>query len=125
MTCTTKTPLPQLGKVLRKLRIDRDEDIADMAARLGFSVEEIEGIETGLYQPPLGTEARVINAYLLHGKEGDEVVDACDLARNVVSFHAETDAQRRFLGHLSRRFGRLSEASLRDIVGDLKLGVHR
>lgn len=44
----------ELGKTLRKIRIDRDELLKDMAEKLDMSPSMLSSIENGTRKPPTG-----------------------------------------------------------------------
>lgn len=61
--------LTEFGKALRKLRIDRDEYIKDMAEKLNISVAYLSAIETGKRKIPENLVGRIGRAYFLTAGE--------------------------------------------------------
>lgn len=57
--------LTEFGKALRKLRIDRNEYIKDMAEKLYISVAYLSAIETGKRTIPENLVGRIGRAYFL------------------------------------------------------------
>lgn len=66
----------ELGKTLRKIRIDRDELLKDMAEKLDMSSSMLSSIENGTRKPPTGFFMRMMNAYDLTDFEKDELTKA-------------------------------------------------
>ena len=57
--------LTPLGKFLRKLRLDNDQLLRDMAERLDMPSSTLSAIETGRRKPPQGFAEKVGRAYAL------------------------------------------------------------
>lgn len=67
----------RLGKFLRKLRIDHDEYLRDMAGKLGVSVAFLSAVENGKKKMPSDWNRRIVQVYALTAgqvKEFTEVV---------------------------------------------------
>ena len=71
----------EIGKELRKLRIDEDERLLDMAARLDRSSAFISAVERGTKTPPEGFVDLVIKAYKLAGDAAASLRRAADRSR--------------------------------------------
>lgn len=54
-----------LGKFLRKLRLDNDELLFDMAGKIGMPTSTLSAVETGKRRPSKGFAERIIKAYRL------------------------------------------------------------
>lgn len=52
-----------LGKFLRKLRLDNDELLINMAEKIGMPTSTLSAIETGRRRPPRGLAGRIKDAY--------------------------------------------------------------
>lgn len=74
--------LTGFGKFCRRLRIDRDEILLDMANKLGVSVAFLSGVENGKRKPPKDWESKIIQAYNLTGKMADELKELIYEAQN-------------------------------------------
>src|SRR5438132_9592737 len=61
--------LSEFGKALRKLRIDRDEKMKDMADVAGVSVSFWSAVETGAKSVPMEKVEKIISHYDLKGAE--------------------------------------------------------
>ena len=57
--------LTPLGKFLRKLRLDNDQLLRDMAERLDMPSSTLSAIETGRRKPPQGFAEKIGRAYAL------------------------------------------------------------
>ena len=58
-----------LGKFLRKLRIDKDELLLDMAQRLEVSAPFLSKVETGKKKPPKEWKEKMIDMYNIKGND--------------------------------------------------------
>jgi len=63
------------GKFCRKLRIDNDELLADMAKGLGVSSAFLSKVEHGDKKPPKEWKEKIIEAYSLDGNKIAELDD--------------------------------------------------
>lgn len=115
----------EIGKELRKLRIDKEERLVDMAARLKVSASFISAIETGKKSPPMDFEKQVGSAYDLSSADIDRLGRAADATRKAFTITPETALARDTTGLLARRIDALSELDLetiRKILLNSKLG---
>ena len=71
--------ITELGKELRKIRIDQDERLLDMAERLEKSAAFVSAVEVGKKSPPSGFEEAVINVTLSteQGRSGRQAESGC------------------------------------------------
>lgn len=111
-----------IGKELRKLRIETDERMMDMAERLGKSPAFISAIEVGRKSPPLGFEDLVKRVYGLAGKAAEAIEIAADRSRKVFSVEPESVLGRDTAGLLARRMNTLSDEQLEEIKAILRRG---
>ena len=68
----------EFGKELRKIRVERDETLVDMARRLGVSPSRLSVIERGGRSVPSGMAARVVEEYGLSGEEAARLMASLD-----------------------------------------------
>lgn len=61
--------LTEFGKELRKLRLDRDEYLKDMADKLKISVAYLSAVETGKRKIPDDFISKIVMAYNLTDKD--------------------------------------------------------
>lgn len=107
--------ITELGKELRKIRIDRDERLLDMADRLQKSAAFVSAVEVGKKTPPTGFEEAVINVYGLAADIADTLRTAADRARRAFTIEPNSALGRDTAGLLARRMNNLSEEQLSDI----------
>jgi hypothetical protein len=109
----------EIGKELRKIRIDQDERLLDMAAKIDKSSAFLSAVEVGKKQPPAGFEELVIRAYRLAADAADALRRAADRSRSAFSLQPTSLLGRDTAGLLARRMDSLSEdqlAGIREIL---------
>ena len=111
--------LSDFGREVRKLRIDRDERLLDMAERLDVSVAFLSAVETGRRPAPDSLVENLIAAYELCDR------DASQLWRYAAKMRSEfpikvpagaSDDQRAAAAVLARRFPTLSSEKINRIM---------
>lgn len=107
--------ITELGKELRKIRIDRDERLLDMAERLDKSAAFISAVEVGKKAPPSGFEEAIIAAYGLACDIAERLRSAADRARTAFTIQPNTMLGRDTAGLLARRMNDLSDEQWKDI----------
>lgn len=112
----------ELGKELRKLRIDHNERLLDMASRIGKSAAFVSAVEIGKKSPPSGFEELIIAAYGLAGVAAAKLRQAADKSRSVFSIQPVSMLGRDTAGLLARRMNTLSDDQLEEIKDILKRG---
>ena len=121
MTETRKTT--ELGKKLRKLRIDRDETLLDMAERVGQSSAFVSAVEFGKKPAPESFVAAVIRAYGLDDETAQELRSAADRSRASITIRAKEPEMRDLAGMLARKIDTLTFDQVQDIQRILKKGT--
>lgn len=112
----------ELGKKLRKIRIDEEERLLDMARRLEKSAAFISAVETGKKAPPSGFEEIVINVYKLADSAAEAMRRAADRSRKAFTLEANTPLERDTAGLMARKMHILSEKELSEIHSILVKG---
>lgn len=107
--------ITDLGKELRKIRIDRDERLMDMAEKLEKSAAFVSAVEVGKKSPPSGFEEAVVRAYSLAQDAAERLRSAADRARKAFTLEPNTMLGRDTAGLLARRMNELSEKDLNQI----------
>ena len=115
--------LTALGKELRRIRIDRDEKMIEMAAKLDKSAAFISSIETGKKTPPSGFEEIVIKMYGLAADAAGKLRTAADLSRKAFVLEPSNALGRDTAGLMARRMNTLSEDDLKEIRQILNRGA--
>lgn len=72
--------MTSFGIALRKMRLDRQELLRDMAAKLEVSSAFLSAIETGKKKVPMSFVDKVSNIYTLDPKEREELQQAADMS---------------------------------------------
>lgn len=101
----------ELGKFLRKLRIDRDELLKDMASRIGIASSTLSSIETGRRNPSRDFEEKLISEYEIVGSQLDQLKSVMLQSRNEISIKLSdmsTDDQC-LAASFARKFENLSQ----------------
>lgn len=112
--------LTDIGKLLRKLRIDKGERLLDMAAYLNVSSSFLSAVEVGHKAPPVGIEEQVIGAYDLDEEAAEELRNAADRSRTSFIMRPESELARDTAGLLARRINTLTSQDLEEIQLILK-----
>jgi len=107
----------QFGKVLRKLRLDRDELLRDMAVRLGFSSSYLSSIEVGTRTIPDDLIERLRGAYCLTPDDVFDLERAKAQVAGKVTVGLGDASMRKMEAAIvfARRFGDLDEKTAMDI----------
>lgn len=74
--------LTELGKILRKIRIDRQELLRDMAETLGVSAAYLSAVENGKRNAPVAWIDKIIQAYRLNPDEAKQLRSAFDESKD-------------------------------------------
>lgn len=110
------------GKELRKLRIDKDENIHDMAKKLGISISYLSAIEAGSRRIPNGMVQKIINKYHLDG-ERSEIMRQAETESSTtidIDLSTVTAEQRKLVFALSRKINDISDEECLNILKRLK-----
>lgn len=110
----------ELGKELRKIRIDRDERLLDMAKRLNKSSAFVSAVEVGKKSPPSDFEEQVISSYQLAQGLAEKLRMVADRARKAFTIEPESMLGKDTAGLLARQMNNLSEEQLNEIQEILK-----
>ena len=68
----------EYGKLLRKIRIDHDEILKDMASKLEITAAYLSSIENGKRQIPINMTKTIVAKYKLDDFMADSLLDAED-----------------------------------------------
>jgi transcriptional regulator with XRE-family HTH domain len=119
-------PTTEIGKELRKLRIDEDERLIDMANRLEKSSSFVSAVETGSKPPPVGFEDLVISVYRLADGGASILRKAADLSRKAFTIQPESALGKEAIGLMARRMNSKMDAltsdELENILSILRKG---
>lgn len=107
--------LSPIGKVLRQLRLEKDERLMDMAERLDVSSSFLSAVEMGRKAPPRDFPERVIQIYRLPAGTVQDLRMAAAASQKVYKIEALNALARSTAGLLAESFPDLDEAQLSDI----------
>ena len=110
--------LTEFGKILRKIRIDNQELLKDMAKKLGVSSAYLSAVETGKRKVPNGWVTKVANLYALDEESKDELELACERSAQEVkiSLAKATGLQREAALSFAKALEGLDDQKLRKIM---------
>lgn len=107
--------LTDFGKILRKLRVDHNERILDMAEKIGKSSAFISAVERGQKPIPDDFDDLIIQAYDLHGQEAQAIRKAYTCSKTSFQLKPNTDLGRDAADLLAKRINELSPDQLKEI----------
>jgi transcriptional regulator with XRE-family HTH domain len=107
--------LSDIGKEMRKLRVERGERLLDMGKRLGKSASFISAVEVGSKSPPQGFEDEIIAEYALGVLDAKRLRSVADKARRSFTIQPMTDYGRDTAAMFARRINELSDDELEKI----------
>lgn len=110
----------ELGKMLRKMRIEKDERLLDMAENIGVSVAFLSAIETGRKAPPLNIVDRIATAYKMDKKQHVQLELAVTNSRSSFRLEPQSPLARDTVALLARGLNRLKPEEHRKIQAILK-----
>lgn len=110
------------GKYCRKLRIERDEKIRDMAAKLNVTSAYLSAVELGKRNIPVEWESKLAELYGLDEVQVQEVRFAIlkSITSIKISLRHATNEQRRLAVLFSRRINDLNAHEVEEIIRLLK-----
>ena len=112
-----------LGKFLRRLRIDNDELLKNMADKLQVASSTLSSIENGRRNPPKGFVEKVKDVYQLGKDQLADFEDAILASRDEVQLRVKEmpEQDRELAVAFARRFENLSDADkerIKEILND-------
>lgn len=115
--------LTEIGKELRKLRIDRGERLLDMASRINKSTSFLSAVEVGTKAPPAGLEDEIATAYDLAPDVRANLRRAADRSRRAFTVEANSATARDTAAMFARKINNLSDQQLEQINSILQGGA--
>lgn len=105
------------GKALRKIRINRDELLMDMAKKLEITSAYLSSIENGKRGIPQDMSKKIIKLYNLDADESKNLFAAEDESRKKVEFDFTNSdpSKKNIVLALARSFDELSDEQLQEI----------
>lgn len=109
-----------LGKFLRKIRIDRDERLYDMAKHLGVSSAFLSGVENGHKKASTALINNVIDIYNLDAMQQEQLKDALSLSENKIDISQFSPQKQEATLMFARKFDELTDEQIDQINNILK-----
>lgn len=109
-----------LGKFLRKLRIDRDERLYDMANHLGVSSAFLSGVENGHKKVSDALVSKIISMYNLNLKQQEELQYARSKSSNKIDLTNFSPEKLEATLMFARKFDDLTHEQVQQIRNILK-----
>lgn len=109
-----------LGKFLRKIRIDRDERLYDMAKRLGISSAFLSGVENGHKKASATLINNIIDIYNLDIEQQKQLKDALSLSENKIDISQFSPQKQEATLMFARKFDELTDEQIDQIKNILK-----
>ena len=79
--------MTKLGIALRKIRLDRQELLKDMATKLKVSSAFLSAVETGKKRPPANFIDRICSLYELNDEEKSDLLLAADMSLDEIKIN--------------------------------------
>ncbi|MBP2057930.1 transcriptional regulator with XRE-family HTH domain [Lactobacillus colini] len=98
-----------LGKFLRKLRIDREERLYDMAKKVGVSSAFLSGVENGHKKVPASLVNDIASIYNLDAIQIQELNDAVELSKGSLDLTGFSPEKQETMLKLARKFDDLTD----------------
>lgn len=110
--------LTNFGKKLRKLRIDRDELLKDMASKLGVTAAYLSAVENGNREVPDAWLNILRRLYELDDREFKELQESVYDEKNVLRLDLEdiSEKEKELTLSFARRFKSLSDDQIIEIL---------
>lgn len=110
--------ITSFGKELRKIRIDNNEVLKDMADKLGVTSSFLSAVEVGKKNVPNGWCTKIASEYRLSEKELESLEECAKESANSVKINLSTaqEPQRRAALVFARDFGSISEETAQKII---------
>lgn len=108
----------RLGKILRKIRIDRDELLKNMADKLNMSPSMLSSIENGVRKAPNDFLQRIENSYSLTREERDDIESALsdDWGAIRIPLDDVKDSDKKLALTFARSFTRINDSDKQRIL---------
>lgn len=114
--------ITEFGKALRKLRIDKDELLKDMASKLDVTISYLSAVENGRREVPQNWVDDITILYGLNAKERDKLENLAYKSKKRISINLESaDSKRKDVAlAFARKFDDFSDEEIRKINSIIK-----
>lgn len=110
----------ELGKFLRKLRIDFNESSKNMSLKLDISPSFLSSVETGKKQAPFGIEDKIEQHYKLSTDDISLLRDLASQSRILFRIKAKDPKAKHILGIMHRNMDKMNDDELQQILDVLE-----
>jgi hypothetical protein len=110
-----------LGKKLRKIRIDNDEISSDMARKLEISVSYLSAIENGKRNIPKNFAEKLFKIYWLSDNDKEKILQAISIYSGEMRIRLDSlnEKQKELSLLYAREVGKLNDKQIEKITGYL------
>ena len=114
--------LTEFGKALRKIRIDRQQLLRDMADKLGVSSAYLSAVETGKSRIPQDWVSKIASIYSLSCEEQADLQSAADnsVFDVTISLVNASEQKRNAVLSFARALDGLNDEDLKRIMASMK-----
>ncbi|MEO2800319.1 helix-turn-helix domain-containing protein [Flavonifractor plautii] len=114
--------LTEFGKALRKIRIDRQQLLRDMADKLGVSSAYLSAVETGKRRIPQDWVSKIASIYSLSCEEQADLQSAADnsVFDVTISLVNASEPKRNAVLSFARALDGLNDEDLKRIMASMK-----
>ena len=114
--------LTEFGKALRKIRIDRQQLLRDMADKLGVSSAYLSAVETGKWRIPQDWVSKIASIYSLSCEEQADLQSAADnsVFDVTISLVNASEQKRNAVLSFARALDGLNDEDLKRIMASMK-----
>lgn len=109
--------ITEFGKFLRKLRIEKDELLKDMAENLGVTASYLSAVEIGKRKIPKEWEFKIVNAYNLDENQASNLNRSILDSREIINIEAKNldFEEKNLILMLARKVRDLNENEKKDL----------
>lgn len=115
-----KMPVVPLGKFLRRVRVDHDERLYDMAKKIGVSSAFLSAIENGHKKASPSLINNIIKIYNLSPSQQDELHNDLAISEQNLNLSGFSREKQQATLMFARKFDELSNSQINEITKILK-----
>lgn len=114
--------LTEFGKITRKLRIDNDILLKDMANALNISSAFLSKLETGKSKPNLKLAYKIKDIYNLDDKAYNDLINAIDIDNKSIiqPVFAKSKSDMKLIVKLANKLKSMSDTQKQKFIKDIK-----
>lgn len=114
--------LTEFGKITRKIRIDNDVLLKDMANALNISAAFLSKLETGKSKPNLKLADKIKDIYNLDDKAYNDLINAIDIDNKSIiqPVFAKSKSDMKLIVKLANKLKSMSDTQKQQLIKDIK-----